>query len=119
MQHFQSARLEVLGFSEGPMEPISLAKRPLEIPTRGARSDLAQALRELGSAHGERPRAIIVVGDGRMARPVDGAAMTQPSPSPRDCGPATRARMPDEPGGRARADRRPEDDRRLDALVLE
>ncbi len=71
VEHFQSARLEVLGFSEGPLEPIPLAKRPIEIPTRGARSDLAQALRELSSAPGERPRAVIVVGDGRMARPVE------------------------------------------------
>jgi uncharacterized membrane protein len=70
-QHFESARLSVFGFSEGPLEPISLGKRPVEIPTHGARSDLAQALRELASTPGERPRAVIVVGDGRMARPLE------------------------------------------------
>jgi len=69
-EHFVSARLSVLGFSEGPLEPISLGKRPIEIPTHGARSDLAQALRELASTPGERPSAVIVVGDGRMARPL-------------------------------------------------
>ena len=70
-QHFESARLSVFGFSEGPLEPISLGKRPLQIPTHGARSDLAQALRELASTPGERPQAVIVVGDGRMARPLE------------------------------------------------
>jgi uncharacterized membrane protein len=70
-EHFQSARLNVFGFSEGPLEPISLGKKPLEISTHGARSDLAQALRELSAAPGERPRAVIVVGDGRMARPLE------------------------------------------------
>ena len=70
-QHFESARLSVFGFSEGPLEPISLGTRPVTIPTHGARSDLAQALRELASTPGERPRAVIVVGDGRMARPLE------------------------------------------------
>ncbi|HEU4581662.1 MAG TPA: glutamine amidotransferase [Polyangiaceae bacterium] len=70
-QRFESARLSVFGFSEGPLEPISLGKRPIEIPTHGARSDLAQALRELASSPGERPRAVIVVGDGRLARPLE------------------------------------------------
>lgn len=69
-RHFESARLNVFGFSEGPLEPISLGKRPIDIPTHGARSDLAQALRELSSTPGERPRAVIVVSDGRMARPL-------------------------------------------------
>jgi uncharacterized membrane protein len=70
-QHFESARLNVFGFSEGPLEPISLGKQPIEIPTHGARSDLAQALRELAATPGERPRAVIVVGDGRLARPLE------------------------------------------------
>jgi uncharacterized membrane protein len=70
-EHFQTARLEVLGFSEGPLEPISLEQQPLQIATHGARSDLAQALREIGTAPGERPRAVIVVGDGRMTRPLE------------------------------------------------
>src|SRR6185295_15740471 len=70
-QHFESARLNVFGFSEGPLEPISLGQQALEIPTHGARSDLAQALRELGATPGERPRAVIVVGDGRLTRPVE------------------------------------------------
>jgi len=69
-RHFQNARLSAVGFSEGTLESISLERQPLEITARGARSDLSQALRELSATPGERPRAVIVVSDGRLSRPL-------------------------------------------------
>ena len=69
-RHFGNARLSAVGFSEGTLEPISLERQPLEIAARGARSDLSQALHELSATPGERPRAVIVVSDGRLSRPL-------------------------------------------------
>jgi uncharacterized membrane protein len=69
--HFGNARLSVMGFSEGALEPVSLGSdKPPELHTRGSRSDLSAALRELASSAGERPRAVVVVSDGRLARPL-------------------------------------------------
>ncbi|HVZ31351.1 MAG TPA: glutamine amidotransferase [Polyangiaceae bacterium] len=67
--HFESARLSVLGFSEGKLEPIAWGPSAPDIPIEGARSDLGQALREVGDGAGERPSAVVVVSDGRLSRP--------------------------------------------------
>jgi uncharacterized membrane protein len=64
--HFENARLTVLGFSEGPMEPLPTGASS----THGSRSDLSAAIRELAGTPGERPRAVIVVSDGRVSRPL-------------------------------------------------
>jgi hypothetical protein len=73
-EHFASARLGVLGFSEGALTPISLDAGAVRLETRGTSSDLSAALRELGRTLGERPRAIVVVSDGRLSRPQPGIA---------------------------------------------
>lgn len=68
-EHFASARSTVLGFSEGPLEPVSLGPDE-KLASRGSRSDLSAAVRELAGAAGERPRAVVVVSDGRFSRPL-------------------------------------------------
>ena len=68
-ERYSSARVSVLGFSEGPLEPLSLGPDS-DIATRGSRSDLSAAVRDLAGAAGERPRAVVVVSDGRFSRPL-------------------------------------------------
>ena len=68
-ERYASARTTVLGFSEGALEPLSLGPGG-QVPSRGSRSDLGGALRELAGAAGERPRAVVVVSDGRFSRPL-------------------------------------------------
>jgi uncharacterized membrane protein len=68
-EHYGSARLTVQGFSEGPLEPLPLGA-DTQLASRGSRSDLGSAIRELASAPGERPRAVVVVSDGRFSRPL-------------------------------------------------
>jgi uncharacterized membrane protein len=73
VEHYAGARSSVTGFSEGPLEPLSLGLES-EIASRGSRSDLSAALRDLASAAGERPRAVVVVSDGRFSRPLGDTA---------------------------------------------
>jgi uncharacterized membrane protein len=73
LEHYAGARSSVLGFSEGPLEPLSLGADD-EIPSRGSRSDLSAALRDLAGMAGERPRAVVVVSDGRLSRPLGDTA---------------------------------------------
>jgi uncharacterized membrane protein len=68
-KRFAGARLSVLGFSEGPLEPLTLGPDQKDFATRASRSDLGAALRDVGATAGERPRAIVVVSDGRLSRP--------------------------------------------------
>jgi uncharacterized membrane protein len=69
VEHFEKARSSVMGFSEGPLEPLSIGPDS-KLDARGSRSDLSAAVRELASAAGERPRAVVVVSDGRFSRPL-------------------------------------------------
>ena len=69
VEHYAGARTSVLGFGEGPLEPLSLGPDS-DIATRGSRSDLSAAVRDLAGAAGERPRAVVVVSDGRFSRPL-------------------------------------------------
>ncbi len=70
--HFSDARLGVYGFGEG---------QPLPLPSDGTEtsaelvteSDLVAALSHLSQSAAERPRAVVVVSDGRLSRPFDGA----------------------------------------------
>jgi uncharacterized membrane protein len=68
-EHFENARSTVMGFSEGALEPLSLGADG-KLTSRGSRSDLSAAVRELAGAAGERPRAVVVVSDGRFSRPL-------------------------------------------------
>ncbi|MBK7581770.1 MAG: hypothetical protein IPI67_16375 [Myxococcales bacterium] len=69
-ERFGDARLTFLGFGEGAPEPIlddgTGARRTTE-------SDLASALGSLAESPGERPRAVVVVSDGRLSRPAPGS----------------------------------------------
>lgn len=67
---FADARLGVLGFGEGPPVPVpdsGFGQR------RSAESDLAGAVGALAESTGERPRAVVVVSDGRLSRPAPGS----------------------------------------------
>lgn len=72
-ERFVDSRLSVLGFSEGPLATLASSKERPSLDTSGARSDLAAALRDLAETPGERPRSVIVISDGRLARPASGA----------------------------------------------
>jgi uncharacterized membrane protein len=69
VSHFENARSSVVGFGEGPLEPLSVGPETA-LAWRGNRSDLSAAVRELAGAAGERPRAVVVVSDGRFSRPL-------------------------------------------------
>ena len=64
----KGARLRVLGFGDG--RPVALD------PSAGlaGRSDLTAALRAIADAPEERPQAVVVVSDGRLDDPPEGAA---------------------------------------------
>ena len=68
-EHFESARSSVLGFGEGALSPLSQGPDG-KLQSQGSRSDLSAALRELAGTAGERPRAVVVVSDGRFSRPL-------------------------------------------------
>ena len=68
--HFEDTRLTVLGFGEGAPVPLSGSGRaasPLSVE-----SDLASALASLADSPTERPKAVVVVTDGRLSRPAAG-----------------------------------------------
>lgn len=64
------ARVEVLGFGDGGLEPLPGGKGEdaPRVPL-STHSDLVAALELLSARAGERPRAIVVVSDGRLTRP--------------------------------------------------
>jgi uncharacterized membrane protein len=68
----KQARVEVLGFGEGPPLPfVESNSDPGERPTD---SDLTTALRALSAAPGERPKALVVISDGRLTSPSEVAS---------------------------------------------
>jgi uncharacterized membrane protein len=77
-KQLKQTRLEVLGFGEGSPEPFvesqaASAQRPTD-------SDLTAALRSLSAAPGERPKALVVISDGRLTSPsetVNGAGLKE------------------------------------------
>ncbi len=69
---FADARVELRGFGDGRLEPLSLADRPSTERSLGEESDLGAALRDLLAEPGERPASVVVVSDGRLARPAEG-----------------------------------------------
>ncbi|MGH7271870.1 MAG: vWA domain-containing protein, partial [Polyangiaceae bacterium] len=70
----RGARLVVLGFGDGPPSPMPDLSRGDEASTRSPRSDLGAALRGLAASPEERPAAIVVVSDGRLDDPSEGAS---------------------------------------------
>ncbi|HYJ11090.1 MAG TPA: glutamine amidotransferase [Polyangiaceae bacterium] len=70
-KHLKQTRLEVLGFGEGAATPFNEADAAAT--PRPNDSDLTSALRALAEAPGERPKAIVVVSDGRLTSPSESA----------------------------------------------
>ncbi len=68
----KDARLQKLGFGDGPPRPL-VAATEVGDSSRAMRSDLASALHALAGSSDERPRAVIVVSDGRLDDPPDDA----------------------------------------------
>ncbi len=68
-RHFEGARVSPLSFSDGELRPFDERVRGV-----GATSDLVSALSEVVRAPGERPAAIVVISDGRWARPGEGSS---------------------------------------------
>jgi uncharacterized membrane protein len=69
----QDVRLDVLGFGEGPPTPLPSGVDADGIGARAKRSDLGGALRALAASSTERPAAVVVVSDGRLDDPPEGA----------------------------------------------
>jgi len=66
-KQLKQTRLEVLGFGEGAPKPFVESQAAAgERPTD---SDLTAALRSLSAAPGERPKALVVISDGRLTSP--------------------------------------------------
>lgn len=65
-------RFVSMGFADG--KAFVLTSHRTDERARGRRSDLATALRELARSPEERPSAIVVISDGRLDEPADGAS---------------------------------------------
>jgi uncharacterized membrane protein len=68
LSHAKDVRFTVMGFSDG------VTRGGLGGEAVGARSDLTAALRAVEAAPEERPEAVVVVSDGRLDDPPEGAA---------------------------------------------
>ncbi|MGO8999169.1 MAG: glutamine amidotransferase [Polyangiaceae bacterium] len=74
------ARLLVLGFGDGAPRPLETADgvsstgKPRPSDARAPRSDLATALNALASSPDEHPASVVVVSDGRLDDPAEGAS---------------------------------------------
>ena len=66
-KRLKEARVELLGFGEGTPAPFVEAEK--DTGNRPTDSDLTSALRALSAAPGERPKALVVVSDGRLDQP--------------------------------------------------
>ncbi len=85
-KHYASARVSLRGFGAGELRPLNV-QDALAHPSAAELSDetdLSGALSALAQEPGERPKAIVVVSDGRFARPTanaDDAALRELSTS--------------------------------------
>ncbi|HTQ05134.1 MAG TPA: glutamine amidotransferase [Polyangiaceae bacterium] len=70
LRRWTAAEVDVFGFAEGKLVPLSLDKEST-LGQLGEESDLTGALSELAGEPGERFRSIVVVSDGRLARPTE------------------------------------------------
>jgi uncharacterized membrane protein len=69
-RRWAQAQVDIYGFGEQKLVPLSLT-RESTLGQLGEESDLTGALAELAAAPGERVRAVVVVSDGRLARPAE------------------------------------------------
>lgn len=81
-KRFAGARVVLRGFGTGELRPLVVADALAhEVPSElSDESDLTGALNNLAQEPGERPKAVVVVSDGRFARP----SATQDDASLRD-----------------------------------
>ncbi len=73
----QSARLTVLSFGDGPPQPLPIAISDAaseRLTTAAGHSDLGAAIRAIAASPEERPRALVVVSDGRLDDPPEDAS---------------------------------------------
>jgi uncharacterized membrane protein len=79
----KGARLSLFAFGDGAPRPLDLgaglssANHPIASAARTTgdrRSDLAAAIRAIGASPDERPRAIVVLSDGRLDDPPEGSS---------------------------------------------
>ncbi|HWZ89773.1 MAG TPA: VWA domain-containing protein, partial [Polyangiaceae bacterium] len=70
-KHFASARVSLFGFGAGELRPLVVADALAHTTARelSDESDLAGALTALSQEPGERPKAVVVISDGRFSRP--------------------------------------------------
>jgi len=71
--HANGARFLVQGFGEGAGAPLDIGS-PVATASLARRSDLAAALRAIEASPEERPRALVVISDGRLDDPPEGAS---------------------------------------------
>jgi uncharacterized membrane protein len=67
-KRFKDARLSVLGFGQGAAVPLTVAA-PGASAALSVDSDLRAAMASVADSAGERPRAVVVVSDGRLSSP--------------------------------------------------
>lgn len=68
-ERLAGARLSLLEFGDGELRPYLPGAEPGAERSDWVDSDLVAALRSLGEERAELPRAVVVVSDGRLARP--------------------------------------------------
>jgi hypothetical protein len=81
-RHFAGARVALRGFGAGELRPLVVAEALAHTSASelSDETDLSGALNALAQEPGERPKAIVVVSDGRFARPsasLDDAALRE------------------------------------------
>jgi uncharacterized membrane protein len=76
-KHFAGARVALRGFGAGELHPLVVADELAHTNPRALsdESDLSGALNALSQEPGERPKAVVVVSDGRFSRPSAGATL--------------------------------------------
>ena len=74
-KHFSNARVALRGFGAGASHPLVVADALARTSAAelSDETDLTDALNALAQEPGERPKAIVVVSDGRFSRPTAGA----------------------------------------------
>jgi uncharacterized membrane protein len=70
---WSDARISVFGFGEGTLAPLSLDGATAAARVLSEESDLGRSLSSLAAEPGERPRAVVVVSDGRVTNPPENA----------------------------------------------
>ena len=69
VEAWSDARVTVRGFADSALETVALSDPSRARRSLGEESDLASALEKVAAEQGERPAAVVVVSDGRLARP--------------------------------------------------